>query len=188
MTPSINQNFRARQQPNLISTKKKGRCNGTLQGVLKIPSGSQRFQNKCWANCSSTQEHGHISGGYCKLFMVTRGSALQATFDDCFLDSDATYHVTSHHAWFITYKPLDPRDIVYLGDNYSHHQIHGKGKVAIRLMTNDVKIIQEVYHVLALFHNVLSVRQIVAAGYIVTFSKRLVTLESVEDGCSFSKR
>jgi hypothetical protein len=63
--------------------------------------------------------------------MVTRGSALQATFDDCFLDSDATYRMTSPHAWFITYKLLDPRDIVYVGDSYSHHQIHGKGKVAI---------------------------------------------------------
>jgi hypothetical protein len=81
--------------------------------------------------------------------------------------------MTSHRAWFITYKPLDPRDIVYLGDNYSHHQIHGKGKVAIRLMIDDVKIVQEVYHVLALFHNVLFVRQIVATGYIVTFSKEL---------------
>jgi hypothetical protein len=30
-------------------------------------------------------------------------------------------------------------------------------------MTDDVKIIEEVYHVLELFHNVLSVRQIVAA-------------------------
>jgi hypothetical protein len=87
--------------------------------------------------------------------------------------SDATYHMTSHHAWFITYKPLDPRDIVYLGDNYSHHQIHGKGKVAIRLMTDDVKIIQEVYHVLALFHNVLFVKQIVTAGYIVNFPNNL---------------
>jgi hypothetical protein len=55
-------------------------------------------------------------------------------------------------------------------------------------MTNDVKIIQEVYRVLALFHNVLSVRQIVAAGYVVTFSKQVVTLESFEDGCSYSKR
>jgi len=43
-----------------------------------------------------------------------------------------------------------------------------------------VKIIQEGYHVLALFHNVLSVRQIVAATYIVTFSKQLVTLKNVE--------
>ncbi len=125
------------------------------------------------AGHSSTQEHGHIPGGYCKLFMVTRGSALQATFGDCFLDSDATEHMTSHHAWFITYKPLHPRDVVYLGDNYSHHQIHGKGKVDIRLTTDDVKIIQEVYNVLALFHNVLSIRQIVATGYIVTFSKEL---------------
>jgi hypothetical protein len=113
------------------------------------------------------------------LFMVTRSSILQTTFADCFLDSDATDHMTSYRAWFITYKPLDPRDIVYLGDNYSHHQIHGKGKVAVRLMTDDVSIIQ-VYHVLALFHNVLSVRQIVAAGYIITFSKQLVTLENVE--------
>ncbi len=95
--------------------------------------------------------------------MVTRGSALQAISADCFLDSDATDHMTFHCAWFITYQPLDPKDIVYLGDNYSHHQIHGEGKVAIRLMTDDVKIIEEVYHVLELFHNVLSVRQIVAA-------------------------
>ncbi len=125
------------------------------------------------AGHSSTQEHGHIPSGYCRFFMVTQSFALQATFDDCFLDSDATYHMTSHHAWFITYKPLDPRDIVYLGDNYSHHQIHGKGKVAIRLMTDDVKIMQEVYHVLALFHNVLFVKQIVAAGYIVNSPNNL---------------
>jgi hypothetical protein len=96
--------------------------------------------------------------------------------------------MTSHHAWFITYKPLDLRDIIYFGDNYSHYQIHGKGKVAICLTTNDVKIIQEVYHVLALFYNVLFIRQIVVVGYIVTSSKQLVILESVEDGCSYSKR
>jgi hypothetical protein len=112
--------------------------------------------------------------------MVTRGSALQATLAECFLDSDASDHTTSHRAWLITYKPLDPRHIVYLGDSHSHHQIHSKGKVAIRLKTDDEKIIQEVYDVLALFHNVLSVRQIFVAGYIVTFSKRLVTLENVE--------
>ncbi len=44
-----------------------------------------------------------------------------------------------------------------------------------------MKTIQELeYHVQALFHNVLSIKQIVVVEYTVTFSKQLVTLESVE--------
>jgi len=44
-----------------------------------------------------------------------------------------------------------------------------------------VKTIQELeYHVRALFHNMLSIKQIVVAEYTITFSKQLVTLESVE--------
>jgi len=44
-----------------------------------------------------------------------------------------------------------------------------------------VKSIQELeYHVRALFHNVLFVKQIIVTKYTITFSKQLVILESVE--------
>jgi hypothetical protein len=61
--------------------------------------------------------------------MVTLGFALKATSANWFLDSSAINHMTFHHAWFITYGPLDLKDIMYL-ENNSHHQIHGKGKVS----------------------------------------------------------
>lgn len=92
-----------------------------------------------------------------KLFMVTLGLAFKATSTNWFLESSAINHMTSHHAWFITYGPLDLRNTMYL-ENNSHHQIRGKGKVAIWLMINDVKIIQEVYDFSVLCHNVISIK------------------------------
>jgi hypothetical protein len=71
------------------------------------------------------------------------------------------------------------RNIMYLKNN-SHHQIHGKGKVAIWLMINDVKIIQKIYNFPVLCHNVISMKQLVV-GYIVTFSKQHVILDNVEE-------
>jgi hypothetical protein len=70
------------------------------------------------------------------------------------------------------------KDTTYFKNN-SHHQIYGKGKVAIWLMINDVKIIQEVYNFLVLCHNAISIKQLVV-GYIITFSKQHVILDNVE--------
>lgn len=52
--------------------------------------------------------------------------------------------MTSHHEWFMIYMILlNTNNKIYFGDN-SHHLIPTKGRIAIKLMTSDLKIVYKI--------------------------------------------
>jgi hypothetical protein len=52
--------------------------------------------------------------------------------------------MTSHHEWFMFYMILlNTNNKIYLGDN-SHHPIHAKGRITIKLITSDVKTVYKI--------------------------------------------
>jgi hypothetical protein len=60
-------------------------------------------------NHHKCQDHQHLYALFIQLLPIL--------INDWYLDSGATHQLTYHGEWFLTYFPIYPRELVYLGDN-----------------------------------------------------------------------
>ncbi|KAL5751221.1 hypothetical protein ACOSP7_025824 [Xanthoceras sorbifolium] len=78
--------------------------------------------------------------------------------DVWFLDSTATWHMTSRREWFHKYKPIS-RGSVFRGNDHAL-EIADIGTIKIKMHDGTVRTIQEVRHVKGLKKNLLSLGQL----------------------------
>jgi hypothetical protein len=174
-------NDRGKQNDN-----KSGKGRSKSHGKSKNPGKSKV---KCW-NCDKT---GHFRKD-CKEPKKKKASdssseksqddgdafiaalVAHASDDVWFIDSGASFHMTSHQTWFSKYEVFDGGK-VYLGDD-SHLKIVRRGRVTIKFPDRRVKGINGVMHIPGLARNLLSVSMLNDVGVQVVFSK---------DGCKMMR-
>jgi len=59
--------------------------------------------------------------------------------------SNESCHMTSNRNWFQEYKPHSTKSNVYLG-NDTCHNIHGNGKITIKLMSHFISKLKKMIH------------------------------------------
>ncbi|MCO5612761.1 hypothetical protein L7F22_067031 [Adiantum nelumboides] len=93
-------------------------------------------------------------------------SSVAAT--DWLLDTGATHHMTPHSHLLCDYKHLAQQVQVYLGDNHSLNAV-GLGCLRVTLPSGALVIIRDIYHILGLRRNILSVTAATSMGSSIEF-------------------
>jgi hypothetical protein len=76
-----------------------------------------------------------------------------------YIDIGTTQHIVQKITYFSSYKSWQTSQVVYLGDDISHH-IKGQGDLSIFLSSGKNKIIPNVLHVLNLMKNLFFCKEI----------------------------
>ncbi|MCO5562671.1 hypothetical protein L7F22_016299 [Adiantum nelumboides] len=84
------------------------------------------------------------------------------------LDTGATHHMTPDRHWLSKYTPLSQHVKVYLGDNQSLTAV-GLGHMKVALPSGTSIIIHDIYHILGLSRNILSVTAATSIGSSIEF-------------------
>ena len=79
------------------------------------------------------------------------------------LDSGCFYHMTSHKAWFKTYREIDVEN-VYLGNGESC-TVMGIGEVVVKMYNGVVRVLTGVRHISALSKNLISLSTLHMSGF-----------------------
>ncbi|KAL4272302.1 hypothetical protein GQ457_13G009650 [Hibiscus cannabinus] len=101
-----------------------------------------------------------------KLFMAYQENAASHS-NIWFLDSGCSNHMTGVKSMF---NEIDEtfKQKVTLGDS-KQIQVEGKGNVAVKSSSGNVKLLYDVYYIPSLSQNLLSVGQLMATGYSIMF-------------------
>ena len=97
-----------------------------------------------------------------------------------FLDTGATHHLTYRKDWLDNYQELPIPLKVTFGDKGQKVAV-GKGNIKLRLISNHVVQISDIYFVPGIAKHLLSVGQATAKGMTVKFSKQEATLYIQDD-------
>ena len=155
-----------------------------------------KWKDKSDIQCHYCKKYGHYKSECRKLQFVsnrdkanvssTEGETYDALFLSCqvteqihdknvwLLDSGCSNHMTGHND-LISNLDTSISSTISLGDDHSV-KASGKGVVPVLTKHNDVANIYDVYYVPSLKHNLLSVGQLIAHGYDVTFHDSTCTI------------
>ena len=101
--------------------------------------------------------------------LLTCNVAQDREEDIWFLDSGCSNHMTGNRAMFSNLDEEVKSELTIGID--TKISIKGKGRVSIRVGNGEKKIVPDVYYVLGLKCNLLSVGQLINKGYNVVFKK-----------------
>ncbi len=94
---------------------------------------------------------------YVAISLITKGKNLA-----WYINIGATQHMPHEITYFSSYKPWPISQVVYLGDDTSHH-IEREGDVSIVVPNGQKKSITNVFHVLSLMKNLFSIKKLYEA-------------------------
>ena len=114
-----------------------------------------------------------------KLFM-THSQVNDISNDIWFLDSGCSNHMSGIKSIFRDIDETHKLN-VRLGDN-KQIQVEGKGTIEVKTNQGKVKYLDNVFFVLTLSHNLLSVGQLVNDGYSVIFDDGSCTIRDKKSG------
>ena len=97
-----------------------------------------------------------------------------------FLDTGATHHLTYRKDWLENYQELSTPLKVTFGDKGQKVAV-GKGNIKLRLISNHVVQILDLYFVLGIAKHLLSVGQATTKGMTIKFSKQPTTMYIQDD-------
>ncbi|KAL4317940.1 hypothetical protein GQ457_18G004620 [Hibiscus cannabinus] len=121
----------------------------------------------CWKRPRQEQaSYVEQEDGEIKLFMAYQENAASHS-NIWFLDSGCSNHMTGVKSMF---NEIDEtfKQKVTLGDN-KQIQVEGKGNVAVKSSSGNVKLLYDVYYIHSLSQNLSSVGQLMATGYSIMF-------------------
>ncbi|KAL0315376.1 UNVERIFIED_CONTAM: hypothetical protein Sradi_5415800 [Sesamum radiatum] len=84
--------------------------------------------------------------------------------DACILDSECSYHITSNREWFTSYRSGNSGS-VYLGDDRCCN-IVGIGEIRVKMYDGTVRTLSDVWHILDLKKNLISLGILHKNGFI----------------------
>ncbi|MCO5596989.1 hypothetical protein L7F22_051061 [Adiantum nelumboides] len=94
---------------------------------------------------------------------ILQEDAIRDTSAEWLLDTGATHHMTPTSSWLRDYKTLARHVQVYLGNNHCLHAI-GLANLHVTLPSGAAIIIRDIYHILDLRRNILSVTATTSSG------------------------
>ena len=94
------------------------------------------------------------------------------------INSSATRHICANRNAFTSYTPIgDDEAVVYLGDSHTA-QVLGKGKVMLKLTSENTLALSDVLHVPNIRANLISVTLLGKVGIKVSFEYDRIVMEN----------
>ena len=116
-----------------------------------------------------------------RLFMAEADTATEEDeLDIWFMDSGASSHMSGKKKWFRNFKESNSGVKVYLGDN-SGYEIKGHGDVLVTLPDGNIRNISDVWYVLGIKKNLISVSKITDQDLKVEFFKSHCIIKDLLD-------